>query len=61
MNISVDNGDVNGDFFYMNSSTGYVINNHDYIDYTKKRYEIYAKTYLRENNRLPDGVDIYYM
>ena len=61
MNISVDNSDVNGDYFYMNSSTGFVINNHNYIDYTKKRYEIYSNKYLRENNILTDGVDIYYM
>ena len=47
MNISVDNGDVNDDDLYMNSSTGYVINNYNYIDYTKKRYKIYAKKYLR--------------
>ena len=56
MNMSVENGDVNVDYFYINSSTVYVINNHNYIDYTKKRDEISTKTYLRENNGLPDGV-----
>ena len=37
INISVDNGDVNYDCCYMNSSTGYVINNHNIIDYKNKR------------------------
>ena len=36
MNMSVDNGDVNGDYYYMNSSTGSVIRNHNSIDYAKK-------------------------
>ena len=36
--MSVDNSDVNDDYFFMNSSTGYVINNHNAIDYTKKIY-----------------------
>ena len=36
MNMSVDNGDVNGDYFYMNSSTGSVIKNHNSIDCTNK-------------------------
>ena len=30
MNISVDNDDLNGDYCYINSSTGSVINNHNY-------------------------------
>ena len=29
MNMSVDNGDVNGDYYYINSSTGSVINDHN--------------------------------
>ena len=58
MSMSVDNGDANGDYCYMNSSTGNVINNHNLIDYTNKIYEISTNRYLRENNRLPDGVDI---
>ena len=42
MNISVYNCDVNGAYCYMNSSTGYDINNHNSIDYTKKIDEIYT-------------------
>ena len=37
MNMSVYKSDINGDYFYMNSSTGSDINNHNYIDYTNKR------------------------
>ena len=40
MDISVDKGCFNGDYFYMNSSTVSVIKNHNSIDYTKKMYEI---------------------
>ena len=47
MNIGVDNGDVNGDYFYMNSSTGSVIKNHNLIDYTKKRDKFSTNIYLR--------------
>ena len=47
MNVSVGNSDINGDYFYMNTSTGYVINNHNSIDYTKKRDEISTNRYLR--------------
>ena len=42
----------------MNSSNESDINNKNYIDYTQKRYEIPTNIYLRENNGLPDGVDI---
>ena len=44
----------------MNSSTGSVINNHNYIDYTKKRDEISTNRYLMENNGLQDyvGIDV---
>ena len=45
----------------MNTSTGYVINNHNSIDYTKKRDESSTNRYLRGNNGLPDSVEIYYM
>ena len=45
----------------MNISTRSEINNHNSIDYTKKRYEISTNIYLRENNGLSDGVDIDYM
>ena len=58
MNNSVENGDVNGYYCYINSSTGNFINNHNYIDYTNRRYEMYTNIYLRENNGLPDGVEI---
>ena len=47
INMSVDNGDVNGDYFYMNSSTGSVIKNHNLIDYTKKRDKFSTDIYLR--------------
>ena len=33
MNTNVENGCVNGDYCYMNSSTGSVINNHNSIDF----------------------------
>ena len=58
INMSVENGDVNGDYFYMNCFTGSDVKNHISIDYTKKRYGIYTNRYLRENNGLPDGVYI---
>ena len=57
MNMSVDNGDDNGDYCYMNSFTGYDINNHNSIDYTKERDEISTNIYLGKNGLL-DGVDI---
>ena len=37
MNMIVENCDVNGAYFYMNSPTGSESNNHNYINYTKKR------------------------
>ena len=43
MNISVDNVDVNGYYFYMNSATLSIISNHNSDDYTKKRDEISTK------------------
>ena len=58
VNMSVYNGDVNGDYCYMNSSTGYDIRNHNFIDYTNKRDEISTNTYLRKNYGLTDGVEI---
>ena len=54
----VDNVDVNNDYCYMNSSTGQDINNHNFMDYTKKRDEISTDRYLMKNNGFPDGVDI---
>ena len=48
--MSVENGDINDDYCYMSSSTGCVIKNHNYIDYTNKIYEISTNIYLRENN-----------
>ena len=38
MDISVDKGCFNGDYFYMNSSTVSESNNHNFIDYTNKIY-----------------------
>ena len=40
--MSVDYDYVNGDYFYMNSSTGSGSNNHNSIDYTNKRHAIYT-------------------
>ena len=36
MNMSVDNGDVNGDYFYMNIFTRSYSNIQNFIDYTIK-------------------------
>ena len=58
MNMSVGNSDINGEYWYTNSSTGSELKNHNYVDYTMKRYEISANIYLREINGLPDDVDI---
>ena len=52
--MSVENGDNNGDFCYVNSSTGSESNNHNSVDSTKKIYEISTNIYLMENNGLPD-------
>ena len=59
--MSVDNNDINGDYCYMNGYTGYESNNHNYIDYTKKRYEIYTIRYVMENNGLLASIRIYIM
>ena len=60
MNISVDNGDINGDSSYINGSTGSESNNPNSVDYTKKRDEISTNRYLMENNGLQDyvGIDV---
>ena len=58
MNTIVDNGDVNGVYCYMNSSTGYESDNNNSIDYTNKRDEISTKIYLMGSNGLPYGVGI---
>ena len=47
MSISVDNVDGNGDYFYMNSSNGSK-KIHNYVDYTKKRDNIFTNKYLME-------------
>ena len=49
---------VNGDYYYINRSTGYESNNHNYIYYTNNRNEISTNRYLMENNGLMDGVGI---
>ena len=41
MNMIVENGDVNGDYCYMNIYNGYESKNDNSIDYTKNRYEIF--------------------
>ena len=61
MNISVENDDINCDYYYMNSSNESFIKNHNSIDYTKKIDEISTNRYLREYNGLTDGLDIDYM
>ena len=45
MNMSVENGDVNGDYCNMNISTGSVIMNQNSIYYTNKIVKISSKTY----------------
>ena len=54
----VDNSDINGDYCYMTSCSGFESNNHNTIYYTKKRDEIYSVKYTKENNALPLDVDI---
>ena len=58
INMSVENGCVNGDNCCMNISTGFVIRYQNSIGYTNKGDEFYINKYLRDNNGLPDGVDI---
>ena len=45
--MSVDHSDVNGDYCYMNSSTVFVIRNHNSVDYINRRDEISNNRYLR--------------
>ena len=56
--MSVQNSYVNGDYCYMNISTGYESKNYNYIDYINKRDEMSANIYLMGNNGFPDGVGI---
>ena len=58
MSMIVDNGDVNGDYCYMNSSNGYFIDNQNLIDYINKIDDFSTNIYLKKNNGLPDVVDI---
>ena len=58
INIIVDNVDDNGDYCYINSSTIYVINNHNSVDYTKKINKFSINIYLRGYNGLSGGVYI---
>ena len=53
--MSVDTGYVNGDYFYMNSSTRSIIRNQNSIDYKNDRYEISTNKYWRLYNGSPDG------
>ena len=50
--------EINGNYYYMNSSTGSESKNHNTIYYTKKRDEISNNIYLMENNGLLNGVGI---
>ena len=56
--MSVDNGDVNGSYFYIIYLTGYESKNHNPVDCKKKRYEISINRNIMENNEWPDGVGI---
>ena len=58
MNMSIKNGDINVGYCYINSSAASESNNHNSIDYTKKRDENYPNIYVMENNGFPDGVGI---
>ena len=58
MNIGVENGYVNGDYFHMNSSIGYELKNHNSIYYTDKIDKISPNRYVMENNLLLYGVHI---
>ena len=58
MNMSVDNGDINGDYCYMNDSTISESKKQNYIDHTKKIDEISTNRYLMKDNGLTDGVSI---
>ena len=61
MNMTVDNYYVNGYYCYINSYTGSFINNHNSIDYTKKRDKTSTNIYLWQNTGSLDGVNIDYM
>ena len=54
----VENGDFNGDYCSMNSSTGSVIKNHNSIYYKNKWDENSTNKYLRGDNGSPDSVNI---
>ena len=43
MDMSVNNVDVNVDYWYMNNSTGSVIKSHNYIEYTRKEKKYLPK------------------
>ena len=45
MNMSVYNGDVNGDYYYINSTTVSESNNQNYINYTKKRWNFWKQIF----------------
>ena len=47
INTSVDNSDVNFYYCFNNSSTGYIINNHNSIYCKNKRNKISTNRYLR--------------
>ena len=56
--MGVENGDVNGNYCYMNGYTASKSKNHNSMDYTNKMEDISTNRYSIENNALPDGVGI---
>ena len=61
IHMGVENGDINGGYCYMNSSTESEENNHNSVDSTNKRDEISTNRSVMENNGLTDSVGIGFM
>ena len=59
MNTCVYNGDINGVYCYMNTSTRYESNDHNFIYYTNRRDKHSTNIYVKGNNGLLDGVAIH--
>ena len=58
MDCGVENDDVSGGYYFMNSHTLSEANNHNSIDYTKKRDGNVSNVSEMEDTELQDGVDI---
>ena len=58
MNIGVENGYVDGDHCYMNSTTVSEAKNQNSVDYTQKRDDIARNISKMENTGLQDDDDI---